>query len=388
MRFDVVIAGGGVMGCATAYYLLRADPGLDVAVVEPDPTYARASTTLSDGNVRIQFNLVENIRMSQYALEVERTFAADMEVPGFRPEISARHQGNLFTVDEPGRAAAMEGLALQQSLGCDVFWMSREEIGLRYPPFSSDALVGGTLGPADGSVDPTAVLRGYRRKAAAMGAVFVEARVEDIVRNDARVAGVTLEDGQPLHAPVVVNCAGAWAAPLAATAGVELPIQPVMRNVFVVDTRIETSGLPSVFAPSGLYLIPEHGTTWLMAWSQPDDPEGYEFVVHRDRFYERIWPELAGWFPAFDALEVTGGWAGLYAVNTLDGNAILGEWPTLPGLYLANGFSGHGFQQCHAVGRYLSELILELPPSLDLSRMGPQRVLERRPLYEHAGRII
>ena len=90
------------MGCAIAYYLLRADPGLDVAVVEPDPTYARASTTLSDGNVRIQFNLVENIRMSQYALEVERTFAADMEVSGFRPEISARHQGNLFTVDETG----------------------------------------------------------------------------------------------------------------------------------------------------------------------------------------------------------------------------------------------------------------------------------------------
>lgn len=92
--------------------------------------------------------------------------------------------------------------------------------------------------------------------------------------------------------------------------------------------------------------------------------------------------------PAFDSLEVESAWAGLYDVNSLDGNAILGEWPTIAGLYLATGFSGHGFQQCPAVGRYLCELILGLDPALDLSRLGPQRVLDNRPLPEHAGRLI
>jgi glycine/D-amino acid oxidase-like deaminating enzyme len=388
MRPDVVIAGGGAMGSATAYYLLLANPSLDLVVVEPDPTYIRASTTLSDGNVRIQFNLIENIQMSQYAMEVEQTFAEDMEVAGSRPEVSARHQGNLFMVDEDTREAAMRGLALQQSLGCTVSWISRDEVASRYPAFVGPSLVGGTLGENDGSVDPNAVLHGYRRKAADMGAAFIEARVAEITRDVGRVTGVVLDSGEHLTAPVVANCAGAWAAPLVATAGVELPIEPTMRNVFVVDTHIDTEGLPSVFLPSGLYLIPEHGSTFLMAWSLPDDPVGYDFVVHRQRFYDRIWPELAGTFPAFDALEVTGGWAGLYAVNTLDGNAILGEWPELRGLYLANGFSGHGFQQCHAVGRYLAEDILDLPRSLDLSRLGPQRILDDAPLYEHAGRII
>ena len=85
---------------------------------------------------------------------------------------------------------------------------------------------------------------------------------------------------------------------------------------------------------------------------------------------------------------MTGGWAGLYAVNTLDGNAILGEWPELGGLYLANGFSGHGFQQCHAVGRYLAELILGVDPALDLSVFTPQRILENKPIFESAQRII
>jgi glycine/D-amino acid oxidase-like deaminating enzyme len=221
-----------------------------------------------------------------------------------------------------------------------------------------------------------------------MGAHFVETRVDEISRKHGQTTGVVLENGDQLTAPVVVNCAGAWAASLAATAGVDLPIEPVMRNVYVVDTKIDTEALPSVFVPSGLYLIPEHGTTFLMAWSLPDDPVGYDFVVNRQRFYDRIWPELARYFPAFDALEVTGGWAGLYAVNTLDGNAILGEWPELAGLYLANGFSGHGFQHCHAVGRHLAEEILDLPRSLDLSRLGAQRILDGTPLYEHAGRII
>jgi glycine/D-amino acid oxidase-like deaminating enzyme len=92
--------------------------------------------------------------------------------------------------------------------------------------------------------------------------------------------------------------------------------------------------------------------------------------------------------PAFEALNLTGGWAGLYEVNALDGNAIIGEWPELRGLYLANGSSGHGFQHGPATGRHLAELILGRDLSLDLSRLGPQRILDNQPLFEHAGRII
>ena len=109
---------------------------------------------------------------------------------------------------------------------------------------------------------------------------------------------------------------------------------------------------------------------------------------NRAIFEAYLWPELVEYIPNFDRLRLVSGWAGLYAVNTLDGNAILGEWPELHGFYLANGFSGHGFQQCHAVGRYLAELILGQTPSLDLAIFSPQRILENKPVFESEQRLI
>jgi glycine/D-amino acid oxidase-like deaminating enzyme len=122
--------------------------------------------------------------------------------------------------------------------------------------------------------------------------------------------------------------------------------------------------------------------------SLPDDPIGYDFTWDRGTFIEFLWPELVDFVPSFDRLKVTRGWAGLYAVNTLDQNAILGEWPELKGLFLANGFSGHGLQQVPAVGRYIAELMLGLPPTLDLSVLSPQRVLENKPVLETGRSIV
>ena len=137
MSQNVVIVGGGAMGSSTAYHLMRADPTLSVVVVERDSSYARASTILSDGNVRIQFNLEENIRMSQYALEVLRTFDDDMATGTFRPEVGARHQGNLFLADEEGKSDALRGIETQRNLGCEVAWLSGEEINPPFPRLAS-----------------------------------------------------------------------------------------------------------------------------------------------------------------------------------------------------------------------------------------------------------
>jgi glycine/D-amino acid oxidase-like deaminating enzyme len=232
------------------------------------------------------------------------------------------------------------------------------------------------------------VLHGYRRKAVSLGAVYVTGEAVALLHDGDRITGVTLASGETISSDVVVNATGAWAKDFLATAGVDLPVLPVMRTVFVVETTLPTAGMPSGFLPSGVYLIPESESTWLVGWSLPDDPVGFDFTVHRDRFYDRYWPALVEDLPAFDRLRVVRGWTGLYAVNTLDGNAILGEWPEMKGLFLANGFSGHGFQQCHAVGRYLAELILGLPPVIDLSRFGPERIIDGAPVLEHAGRII
>jgi glycine/D-amino acid oxidase-like deaminating enzyme len=390
LSHDVVIVGGGVMGSSTAYHLLRATPSLSVVVVERDSGYAQASTVLSDGNVRIQFGLEENIRISQHAMEVLATFDDDMETSRHRPEVTARHQGNLFLADEASKPAALEGIELQTGLGCDVEWLEPGDIAVRFPALGTvDGLVGGTFAQADGSVDPSAVLRGYRNKAIELGAEFVDDEVTTLIGGDDRVRGARLRSGGDLISPIVVVTAGAWTADLVRPLGVSLPVLPVMRTVYVVSTTVPTSGMPSVFLPSGVYALPEGDRTWLIAWSRGEDPVGYDFTpAGRQRFTDLIWPELYRCLHVFDRLEVESAWAGLYAVNTLDGNAILGEWPEIEGLHLATGFSGHGFQQAPAVGRYLSELILDLMPTLDLSRLGCRRVLANEPLHEDARRLI
>ena len=126
----------------------------------------------------------------------------------------------------------------------------------------------------------------------------------------------------------------------------------------------------------------------MLGKSMAEDPSGFHFNWDDKRFMEVLWPELAEFVPAFDRLKLVRGWAGLYAVNTLDGNAILGEWPEVRDLFLANGFSGHGFQQCHAVGRYLAELILGRTPALDLAVFSPQRILDKQPVFEDPNKII
>lgn len=389
MSHDVVIVGGGAMGSSTAYHLMKADPSLSVVVIEKDSTYAHASTVLSDGNVRIQFNLEENIRISQHTMDVLRTFADDMSTATFRPEIGARHQGNLFLADEAHRESALEGLELQRELACDVLWLDSSEIEERFPGLELVGIVGGTLGIDDGSVDPGAVLRGYRNKAIELGAYYLEDEVVAVSEAGGRVTGVHLRSGSDLIAPMVFVAAGAWSVDLVRPLGVDLPIVPTMRTVYVVSTTVETAGMPSLFLPSGVYALPESDRTWVMAWSRPEDPIGFDFTpAGRRRFTDVIWPELLRNVPVFDSLEVRTSWAGLYDVNTLDGNAIIGEWPTIGGLLLATGFSGHGFQQCPAVGRYLAEHILGRSPTIDLARLGGERILDNEPLYEHEGRLI
>jgi FAD-dependent oxidoreductase domain-containing protein 1 len=381
--FDVVIVGGGIMGSAIAFNLLTLDNRIRVAVVERDPAFTRASTTLSLSNARIQFSLRENIEMSQYAFTVLERFSEEMAVDDNAPRVSLRREGNLFLISPSGRAEATTSLNLQRSLGCRVDWFSPPEINERFPLYSVAGLAGATFSPDDGHFDAHAFLMGYRSKARSLGAVYLHDEVVSIETLGDRVGGVQLKSAKKIIAEIVVNCAGAWAAEIARSAGIDLPVLPVKRQVFALDTKVKPANpLPLTVLPSGLYFRSETGGLILLGKSMEEDPVGFDFSWDDKRFTDRLWPELADFVPAFDTLKLIRGWAGLYAVNTLDGNAILGEWPELKGLFLANGFSGHGLQQGPAVGRYLAELITGRTPTLDLSKFSPERILERRPLSE------
>lgn len=389
--YDVLIAGGGIMGCAIAYNLLKRDPTLRVLIVERDSSYARASTTLSDGNTRIQFNLKQNIQISLYGLEVLAHFAEEFATQDHTPVINFRQQGNLYLVNEAGRDFAQQGVALQKSLGCAIEWLEPDQIRDLYPLYQgSDVVVGATFGRKDGTMSPRDVLLGYRYKAIALGATVLEAEIAELCKTGGRMSGLRLTTGEVYQAPLVANVTGAWAPILAETVGVSLPIRAVKREVYsVVVPRSFDKILPMLLLPNGQYLFHEGENNYITGGSLPDDPVTYtDFSWSPDRFTQRLWEGLVDYLPDFDRLKITNGWSGLYEVNTLDGNAILGEWPTLPGYYCANGFSGHGFQQGHAVGRYLAELMLGQTPTLDLAIFSPQRILDHQPVYENPARLI
>src|SRR5688500_14656971 len=299
-KYDVILVGGSVMGCATAYYLLRSDPNLKVAILEMDPTYEKASTPLSDGNTRIQFNIKENIQISQYGLEVLARFSEEMEVNGEKPDPAFRQQGNLFVLDEASREESYEGLLLQKSLGCDVRWLSPEEVQSYYPLYNLKDCVAGTFGPQDGTMSPMAVMLGYKKKVMALGAKFIYAEAVEVLKQENQIVGVKLSSGEVLDSNFVVNTAGAWAPAIAKTVVVELPINPTKRQVTVIETNAQPERLlPLLFLPSGLYCIHESDGIFTVGKSFPDDYVGYDdFTWERKAFEEKIWPELVEYIPS------------------------------------------------------------------------------------------
>lgn len=382
--YDVIIVGGGVIGSSIAYSLGKLDPNIKVCVIEKDTVYTKSSSTLSLANIRIQFGMRSNILISQYAFEIFDKFNEEMSVNDVKVDISFRHEGNLFLVNNSDESKAKECLKLQKDLNCDVDWLSPDEVRSKYPIFNIDSnYCGATYSPNDGHLDANSVLRGYLNKAKSQGVEYIENTVSDLLSKKGSISGVKLESGEILHSNIILNCAGGWAAKLLETASLTIPVIPKMRQVFVLDPaqKLETT-LPLTVLPSGLYFRSETGGLILLGKSLESDKVGFDFKWDPDRFYNDLWPELAEFVPSFDQLKLLRGWAGIYSVNTFDNNAILGEWPDLKGLYLANGFSGHGLQQAPAVGRYLAELITRTEPELDLSEFSPLRILENKPLYE------
>ena len=391
MKADIVIAGGAAAGSAVAYFL-TADPGFRgrVVVLEPDPSYQYSATALSAASIRHQFSTAENIRMSQFGTEFLRSFPELMQVDDTRPDPEFHEGGYLFLATADGLPVLRENQALQQSLGADVALLEPEALAQRYPWLRVDDLAAGALGlSGEGWLDAYGMLQGMRRKAIAQGAVYMPHRLTGLrlsARSDGHIDAVVLDNGQEIACDAVVNAAGTGAVAVARHAGITLPIETRKRSVFYVQCPESLPGCPMVIDPSGAYFRPE-GQGFITGISPPPEEdaacEATDFDVQHALFEELLWPLLAERVPAFEALRCTQSWAGHYDMNLVDQNVILGLHPAVDNLYFANGFSGHGMQQGPAVGRAQAELIVHGGfRTLDLSRLGWQRILDNEPIIE------
>ncbi len=389
IRADVVIVGGGAIGSAIAYFL-AADSTFDgqVAVVERDPSYRRASSALSASSIRQQFSTPENIRMSLFGIEFMRGIQRYLTVDGPAGgalDIGLREGGYLYLASAERVADLREIHAIQVAESADVVLLTPVELAGRFPWLALDGVGLGSLGVhGEGWFDGYALMSALRRKARSLGAVYRAAEAVGVRVVDGRVQGVELGDGTAIDCDVLVNAAGPWAAAVAAMAGVSLPVEARRRSVFGFDAQVALPDCPLIIDTSGAWFRPE-GASFIGAISPAldDDLADLPLVVDQREFEERLWPTLAARVPAFDSIRVTNAWAGYYEVNTFDRNAILGPHPEIANLLFANGFSGHGIQQAPAVGRAIAELIIHGEyMTLDLSVFAYGRMSAGRPIVE------
>jgi sarcosine oxidase len=385
-NYDVVIVGGAVVGSAVAYFL-ASEPAFEgrMLVVERDPTYAAAATPRSWGGIRQQFSTPENVRMSLFGVRFIKSAGETLVVGCESPELAFRERGYLFLAGEAGRAVLERNCRRQCSLGARVAVLNKGELGRRFPWLNLTDLAGAGFGlENEGWIDPEALLRALRSKARELGATYVDDEVVGFGLDGGRIANVRLARAGPVGCGTAVNAAGPQAGRVAALAGAVLPVVPRKRTTYVFDCREELSGVPLTIDTSGVAFRPEGGG-YIAIVSPPEDrdPDSEDLEPDYDLFEEVVWPALARRVPAFEAIKLTGAWAGTYDYNSFDQNAILGPHPEIGGLVFCNGFSGHGLQQAPAAGRAIAELIVHGAfRSLDLSALSYARILEGRPLRE------
>ena len=366
---DVVIVGGGVVGASAAYHLAAAGAGR-VLLLEREDALGTGSTGACAGGFRHQFSSEVNIRLSLASIPMILSFQETHGIP-----LDVQQDGYLFLVrGEASWRSFVAAAELQRGLGVDARLLQPEEARALAPGISLDGLIGATFCPDDGIADPSGLTAGYATIARAAGAELrTGVDVSTILTDGARVTGVETTVGR-VSTNVVVNAAGPWAGLLAETCGVVLPLEPEPRNVVVTGPF---PGAPErrtlvIDADTSFYFHRE-GPGVLMGMGSPKERASFDTMVDEALVADELVPTAVRVFPPLERAGVARMWAGLYEM-TPDRHPIIGRAADPAGLYLACGFSGHGFQHAPIVGKLLAEMILEGEArSVDVSGLSLER---------------
>ncbi|MCX5600242.1 FAD-binding oxidoreductase [Streptomyces phaeochromogenes] len=365
-RAGVVVIGGGVMGTSIAYHLARAGVP-DVVLVERDEL-ASGSTSRAAGGVRAQFSDELNIQLGARSLEA---FARFGEETGH--DIGLHRVGYLFLLSTPEEVEAFEaGVRLQNGLGVPSRMLDPAEARRLSPLITTDGLLAAAFSPDDGHCTPEAVVHGYAAAARRHGAKVVRhCEVTGIETRGDDITAVVTDLGR-IDTSAVVCAAGAWSRAVGAMAGVDLPVEPLRRQIAVTEPVPDLPpDLPmTIDFTSSLYFHTE-GPGLLVGMSDPDETTGFATETH-DRWIPRLCEAMEHRAPALLDLRRTGGWAGLYEI-TPDHNALIGEASSVSRFLYATGFSGHGFLQGPAVGEVVRDLFLGHDPFVDITPLRAER---------------
>lgn len=379
---EIIIIGGGVVGASVAWHLTERG-AKDVLVLERETQQGLGSTGKATGGVRAQFETEINIRMSLYSLKFFSRFNEAIGIEcGYEP------RGYLFlATDEKQLEYLKTNVERQRSLGLsEVEIVDPSTIAAMVDGLNLSDVAGGSFCSIDGFIDPLAVMNGFTRKASEQGATFL---------TGVEVSGINVENGKArsvrtnrgeIFTEKIVCCTGGWAKELAATAGVNLPVEPLRRQI--IHARVKEplpENLPMVIDLSdGFHFRPAKDSRHelLLAWPDPQETSSHK-TDFDPSFIEKVRPKAKHRVPFLAEAEVIREKcrAGLYEM-TPDHHAILGGCD-IGGLYFANGFSGHGVMHSPATGRALAEIMLDGKATfLDVSSLSLERFKKNKLLLE------
>ena len=370
------------MGASVAYHL--AERGIsDVVLVERESQLATGSTGRNAGGFRHQFSHSANIELSKESVALLTQFEERVGSP-----LDLWQDGYLFLLStEKSASAFKENIALQRRHGISVEWLSADQAAALAPGLATRGVLAATFCARDGIADPNGVTMGFARAAQQRGVEVRRAtEVTAVGIERGRVARVETTNGT-ISTRRVVNACGPWASQLGRMAGVDVPVIPERRHIFIAQPQGGGSwdNLPpgqdsNGSVPSTRLMVIDFETTFyfhreggglLFGMADPDEQPGFDTTVKWD-FLPKVIEVAVRRLPALGEAAVSHAWAGLYEM-TPDHNPIIGPAPEVRGFYTIAGFSGHGFQHSPAAGRILADLITGREAGLDVTPFAADR---------------
>ena len=392
-KYDVIIIGGAIMGSSTAWFLSQnPDFNGNILVVEKDQKYETCSTAHTTSCIRQQFSTKLNVEISQFAANFINNFHKYMDSDARVPKLKIKSFGYMYlAADEDFAENLKSNQKVQEAAGAATELLTPDEIKSRYPFYNVEDIKLGSINLVnEGYWDSITVFEWMKNKAQENGVEYIENEVTAFTKNNSgdRINNIKLASGETVYGENFVNATGPRAALISKMAGINIPVEPRKRYswIFKAESPLDRD-LPLTVDPSGFHVRENGGGTYQAGGHGIYDPAVNfdDFEMDHDLWENTVWPILFNRIPQFESLKLVSQWAGHYAMNTLDQNAIVGPHTEVKNFMFLNGFSGHGTQQAPAMGRGLGEyLVYGKYKTLDLTPFHFDRIAKGNSIIEKA----
>ena len=360
-KADIVIIGGGVVGCSIAYNLAKL--GAKNIILLEKNTLSSGATGRCGAGIRQQFGTKMNCILARESIKIFENLSQELEY-----DIELNQGGYLilaYTEKEVNQFK--KNVALEQSLNIKARLITVEEAKEIVPPLNTEGILAATFCPTDGHANPFKTNFAYAEAAERLGVkIYTFTEVKEIETENHKIVAVNTDKGKVLT-PIVVNAAGGYSGIIGKMVGVDIPVYS-QRHQILITEPIDPLFRPMLLSFSRNFYGQQtpHGSI-IMGFGDPNERKDGD-IGSSWQFAQQMAQKMTAVLPLLKEVSMVRQWAGLYNMSP-DAQPILGEHPQIEGFYMAIGFSGHGFMLAPITSKLIAELILKRKTSLPIDKL-------------------